>query len=255
MTSIGSTKSVEPSLNPRNQFAMNKYITVAISSALLLSFGATASQNFSKSKRELVKLYKQHPDIPTFYCRAPIIWHGEKGKPLISEVGYKVRKQKKRANQVEWEHILTAWAMGHQLQCWQHGGRDNCKKTSATYKKMAGDMHNLVPSIAEVNRDRSNYRYSDWRGPNMYGQCSMAVDFKRRQARPPEYTHGFIARDYLYMQERYGIKLTKTENKMMAVWAKQTPTRWECQRNQMIKKLQGNDNPFVTRMCAALNIR
>ncbi|WP_108651278.1 endonuclease [Dongshaea marina] len=233
-------------------------VTVAALFSLLLSLPGFAKtgpqQNFRSAKRELVRLYQQHPQIPTFYCRAPISWQGKKGIPELKEIGYKVRKQQKRANRIEWEHVMPAYWFGHQLKCWQQGGRKACEKHSARFRQMEGDMHNLVPSIGEVNGDRSNYRYSDWQGPSMYGRCEMAIDFKRKQARPPRYTHGFIGRDYLYMQQRYGIKLSKSQMKMMQAWAQQAPSSWECQQNKLITKLQGNDNPFVTRACHKIGL-
>ncbi|WP_108653100.1 endonuclease [Dongshaea marina] len=216
------------------------------------TFAASHPQSFQASKRELVKLYKQHSDVPTFYCHAPIKWEGKKGMPHLYEAGYKVRKQEKRANRIEWEHVVPAYWFGHQLKCWQDGGRKNCKKTSANFREMEGDMHNLVPAIGEVNGDRSNYRYSDWRGPGMYGRCSMSIDFKKKQARPPEYTHGFIGRDYLYMRDKYGLKISKAQIRLMQAWAKQRPSEWECKRNQLIAQIQGNDNPYVTKACKIL---
>ena len=82
--------------------------------------------------------------------------------------------------------MVPAWEFGHQLQCWQDGGRKNCGK-SDEFNRMEGDMHNLFPAIGEVNGDRANFRFSDWNGkPNQYGKCQMLVDFKRsaRCSRP-----------------------------------------------------------------------
>ena len=64
-------------------------------------------------------------------------------------------------------------------------------------------MHNLVPSIGEVNGDRSNYRFSDWNGfPQQYGKCAMVVDFKGKRVQPTQQSRGAIARAYLYMAEK-----------------------------------------------------
>lgn len=72
---------------------------------------------------------------------------------------YGVRKQENRAARLEWEHVVPAWVMGHQRQCWQKGGRHNCISGDPVFSVMEADMHNLVPSINEVNGDRSNYRF------------------------------------------------------------------------------------------------
>ena len=64
---------------------------------------------------------------------------------------------------------------------------------------MKGDLHNLQPSISEVNGDRSNYRYSQFtKEINQCGQCQSAVDFKSRQFQPREEIRGVIA----YMQDK-----------------------------------------------------
>lgn len=66
-----------------------------------------------------------------------------------------------RATRIEWEHIVPAWVMGHQRQCWQKGGRKSCTDTDPVFREMEADLHNLAPAIGEVNGDRSNYLYSE----------------------------------------------------------------------------------------------
>ena len=72
------------------------------------------------------------------------------------------RKSFKRAERIEWEHMVTAHNMGHFLPCWKDGGRKNCSVNDTTFKLMEGDMHNLYPAIGEINGDRSNFMYSQW---------------------------------------------------------------------------------------------
>jgi len=47
-------------------------------------------------------------------------------------------------------HVVPAWEFGHQLQCWQDGGRKNCGKNNPQFKKMEADLHNLVPAVGAV---------------------------------------------------------------------------------------------------------
>ena len=109
-------------------------------------------------------------------------------------------------------------------------------------------MHNLVPSIGEVNGDRSNYRFSDWNGsPTQYGQCDIIVDFKGRKVQPPMQSKGQIARIYLYMADQYSLTLSKQDTRLFNAWNEQYPTTpWECKKNQRVKAQQGNLNPFIT---------
>jgi deoxyribonuclease-1 len=201
---------------------------------------------FSKAKKLLTQIY-QDKHQETFYCGCNYKHQGKKLIPELASCGYQVRKQKNRANRIEWEHVVPAWQFGHQLQCWQKGGRKACRKDSK-FSYMEGDMHNLVPSIGEVNGDRSNYSFSEWNGiPTQYGQCDILVDFKARKVQPPQHSKGPIARSYLYMQGRYDFKLSKQDRRLYEAWDKRFPTtRWECEKNRQIKSIQGNSNPFIT---------
>jgi deoxyribonuclease-1 len=141
---------------------------------------------------------------------------------------------------------MPAYWFGSQLQCWQDGGRKACKKIKA-FKRMEGDMHNLVPAIGELNGDRSNYRFSMLEGEKRrYGQCDFEVEFKAKKAEPPEAVRGDIARTYFYMADRYKLKLSKSQRKLLGVWDRADPVdAWERKRNQKIKRIQGNANPFI----------
>jgi deoxyribonuclease-1 len=126
---------------------------------------AGSQLSFGQAKTQLKKIYKEAPE--SFYCGCDIKWLSKKKLvPEVSHCGYQARnpltkkgKVNKRAKRIEWEHVVSAWEFGHQLQCWQNGGRKACKKVSA-FKAMEGDLHNLVPAIGEVNADRSNFRFN-----------------------------------------------------------------------------------------------
>ncbi|RXJ72297.1 deoxyribonuclease I [Veronia nyctiphanis] len=228
-----------------NLFALSLVLVPMLSSA-------EPPQSFSKAKRLAVEIYQSHPT--SFYCECPITWQGKKGIPELDACGYKVRKQQKRASRIEWEHVVPAWQMGHQRQCWQNGGRKACSKKDLTFRLMEADLHNLVPAIGEVNGDRSNFRFSQWnnaKGAN-YGQCSVKVDFKQRVAEPPQQSRGAIARIYKYMYKEYDFRLAKAQVQLMNAWDKTYPvTAWECERDRKIAAIQKNHNPFVLEACKA----
>ncbi|WP_348703119.1 endonuclease [uncultured Neptuniibacter sp.] len=166
--------------------------------------------------------------------------------PDLKSCGYKPRKNANRASRIEWEHVMPAWAFGHQMQCWQQGGRKACGKIPQ-FKKMESDMHNLVPAIGEVNGDRSNYSFTQLAGePRVYGACDMEVDFKARKVEPTDAVRGDIARTYFYMRDRYGLNLSKQQTQLLNAWNKLDPVdAWEIERNRSIKEIQGNGNPYV----------
>lgn len=217
---------------------------------LFIPFLCFSSQNFTQAKIHMVKLYQSNAAQKEFYCGCDIAWQGKKGVVDLSSCGYAVRKNRNRAERIEWEHVMPAYAFGSQLQCWQEGRRKHCGKIEE-FNIMEGDMHNLQPAIGEVNNDRANFGYSQFTKLfTQYGQCQVAVDFKAKQFQPREQIRGIIARTYLYMSNQYNIKLSKQERQLMAAWNKMyPPNNWECKRNQLIKDVQGNDNPFITHEC------
>ena len=212
--------------------------------------------SFSKSKKILLKKIYFDNQI-SFYCSNPYEIKQIKGKEktLIIQDSkyfsprneyYKSGKPNTRAQRIEWEHVMPAHNFGKHLKCWQEGGRKNCRKDK-TFKTMEADMHNLVPAIGEVNGDRSNYRYgADIPKVVQYGNCQFQIDFKAKRAYPKEDIRGDIARIYFYMSDKYNVRLSKQERKMMEVWDKQDPvSEWERIKNKRVQKLQGNFNPHI----------
>ncbi|PQL01766.1 deoxyribonuclease I [Pantoea ananatis] len=227
-----------------------------ITTALLLaSFNSQAlnlnnyhQNNFQQAKAYAAEINDDAPGC--FYCGCKITWHGKKGEPDLNSCGYQPRKNAHRAARIEWEHVMPAWEFGHQRQCWQNGGRKNCSK-DADYRRIETDLHNLQPAIGEVNGDRGNYAYSQWKGTDkQYGQCSMQIDFKNKQAQPPERARGAIARTYFYMRDQYHLRLSRQQTQLFTAWNKLYPvSKWECERDQRIARVQGNHNPYVLEAC------
>ena len=175
---------------------------------------------------------------------------------------YKSGKPNDRAKRIEWEHIVPAENFGRQFTCWREGdqaciksngksykGRMCCEKVNEQFRIMQADMHNLVPAIGELNGDRSNYRYDfEVASEGQYGECQFEVNFKEKRARVKKDIRGDIARAYLYMSDRYNMRLSKQERQKFEAWHKADPIDiWESMRNQRIKKIQGNGNPFISK--------
>ncbi|QZX85050.1 endonuclease [Metapseudomonas otitidis] len=202
---------------------------------------AAAPRTFQEAKKAAWKLYASHP--VEFYCGCR--YSGNKVD--LKSCGYVPRTNAKRASRIEWEHIVPAWVIGHQRKCWQNGGRENCARHDDAYRRAEADLHNLVPSIGEVNGDRSNYGFG-WlpQAPSQYGACPMVVDFKARKAMPRQQIRGMIARTYFYMSERYGLRLSKQDRQLYTAWNKQYPVEaWEQNRNQRVACVMGHGNHFV----------
>ena len=192
--------------------------------------------------------------------------------------GYQVRKSETRGRRLEWEHIVPASVFGHRLACWTDGhptcvtakgktyrGRKCCKKVNDGFKKAEADLHNLAPSVGELNGDRSNHPYDilapvveadETKTPEavkthrLYGSCNFEVAGRPKAAEPKPDVRGDVARVWFYMSRAYGFALTQEQSDLLARWHDQDPVgadgdRWEEERDQRIEAIQGNKNPFV----------
>lgn len=208
---------------------------------------STAKYSFSRSKRLLAtKVYRQHKK--TFYANCDYEIKGKRLVPLPDTCGFEYRKNKARAERIEWEHIVPAWEFGHRLSCWREGGRKKCRESNQYFQQMEADMHNLVPAIGEINGDRSNFPYNTVRGEKrLYGKVDMEIDFANRRAEPKRNILGDIARTYLFMREKYNIPMSQEQEALLIKWNNQDPvSRWEKKKNLLVKNLQGDSNHYIS---------
>jgi len=224
-------------------------LLLMIPAAAYADGGNESGNSFGSAKKKLLKQIHYDHQI-AFYSGCTysikVVDGKEKTIPDWATCGFKPRKQVKRGSRIEWEHVMPAWAFGHQLQCWQDGGRKACNKNKA-FKQMASDMHNLQPAIGEINGDRNNYSFTMLPGEaRVYGDVDFEVDFKAKKAEPPASVRGDIARTYFYMRDTYGIQLSKKQTQLFNAWAKtDTVDEWELARMCRIASIQGNANSFV----------
>ena len=218
---------------------------VRIIALLTLSFciaaHADAPRTFSEAKKIASGLYA--PQSTEFYCGCK--YSGSRVN--LAACGYVPRKNANRAKRIEWEHIVPAWQIGHLRQCWQNGGRKNCTKNDPVYQRAEADLHNLVPSIGEVNGDRNNFSFG-WLPvqTGQYGSCLTQVDFKAKKVMPRPSVRGMIARTYFYMSKQYRLPLSKQDRQLYEAWNKTYPVdTWEIQRNQRVACVMGRGNAFV----------
>ena len=236
-----------------------------LSIILLTTLLFSANESFSKSKKQLRKIYRDHQT--TIYCDCKYNYKDKNNMIVRDSCGYQPRNERtkkgkvnKRARRIEWEHLIPAENFGRQFSCWRDGntkcvtskgkkykGRRCCTKVNKKYRLMQADMHNLFPTVGELNADRSNFRFDfTLAKPERYGECIFDVDFKKRRVKVREEIRGVIARDYLYFNSNYNMKLSKQELKKYQSWDKQYPAdKWEIERNKRISKKQGNENYFI----------
>lgn len=216
-------------------------VWIAILALVALTTQAAPPASFEQAK-EVSRRYVYHDQNQgsdgTLYCGCDWSWVGRSGGRIdLASCGYEIRAQENRAIRLEWEHIVPAWVFGHQRQCWQNGGRQNCIADDPVFRAMEADLHNLAPAIGEVNADRSNYRYGVVRGSDAAtcGTCKTRVDFKSRAVEPRDEVKGFVARVTFYMYDRYDLSMSDAQQRLLMAWDKQYPvTEWERERDRRI---------------------
>lgn len=225
-------------------------IVILLFTALFAMQGLAAPKHFEEAKRELRdNVYHDRNTHGDAYCGCNWEWTGRTGGRVdLKGCDYEIRAQKIRAERIEWEHVVPASQLGSQRQCWQDGGRQNCKSKDPVFRVMEADMHNLTPVVGEINADRSNYNFGVLpKDDSNYGACEFQVDFKQRAAQPPKSFRGAAARIYFYMADRYDLKLSRQQQQLFMAWHKQYPVSdWERERDQRIANIMGHSNPFVT---------
>ena len=108
-----------------------KHLLIILSILLLSSYSYaqnTQITSFSKSKKLLLKVYQDNPY--TLYCGCSF-----KGKkPDLSSCGYILKKDRKRANRIEWEHVVPAHAFGQSFSEWRKGHPKCVSKNGKKFK-------------------------------------------------------------------------------------------------------------------------
>lgn len=205
-----------------------------------------APKDFDDAKRLAERVYADHPE--EFYCGCRITWQ-KSGKDLVdwASCGYRARKDPVRAQRIEWEHVVPASWFGQPMSCWKHGGRKNCSKKDSVFQRMEADMHNLTPSVGEVNGDRGNMPFGEVAAAGgQYGKCATRVDMSADKVEPRDAVKGDAARIAFYMSERYRVKLDAQQLQVLNQWARQDPVdKWELERDRRIGQQMGWRNPYV----------
>jgi hypothetical protein len=126
---------------------------------LLLSLSLFAqNESFSKSKKELRKIHRDHQ--VTFYCGCKYNYSNKENMIDRDSCGYvprneytKSAKKNERARRIEWEHVIPAENFGRQFSCWRDGdaacvdskgkaykGRKCCEKVSKEFRIMQDEV-------------------------------------------------------------------------------------------------------------------
>ncbi len=218
------------------------------------------NDSFNKSKRMLEDdVYLSNEDRKTIYCDAQFY----EDKSINLPKDFITEKHVKRAERIEWEHVVPAENFGRNFVEWREGhplcvdskgksykGRKCAEKVNEEFRLMQADMYNLYPSIGAVNATRSNYNFAMLpEEKSDFGVCEMKIE--DRKVEPPQESRGKIARAYIYMESSYPLyNMSKQQRQLMTAWSNQYPvTHDECERTRRIEEIQGNTNEVVKNLC------
>lgn len=117
------------------------------------------------------------------------------------------------------------------------------------FKEQLGDLHHLYPSVSPVNSSRLNHEFGT---PVKDVRVICGKSKKGKNAKgntvfsPPDSHKGNVARAKFYFSIRYEKPLSDDEEKTLRKWHKLDPVdEQERRRNEMIRDIQGNLNPFI----------
>lgn len=200
-----------------------KHSLLLLLSFTLLSISAQAQTKFNDPKGTLKKhfwgdLYKEGGT--TFYCK---------------------KEFKKKSVLVTDSYIYsTGWVRDH-LLC---GTPRQCRNESEEYRRIASDLHNIVPADARFELKRKNARFGELGSEVEKEDCDFRRTFQILE--PPKEIRGDIARAIFYMHSTYKLPILGRIDDLKRWNKSDPPSEEEIQLNKRVGEIQGNENPYIS---------
>ena len=191
--------------------------------------------------------------IIDYHSARPLLWgalYAEGGETLYCGQQFGASKGKN----INIEHVFPmSWVAWH-LNC---GQRKECRHTSVKFNLIEADLHNLWPSLKNINKARSSHPFGMINGEkHLMRGCDFDVDERRRVVEPRPRARGEIARSMFYMANEYGLQIRAKQGRTLKLWSREdVVSAEEKRRNDVIEKIQGNRNPYVDNPMLTDNLR
>lgn len=122
------------------------------------------------------------------------------------------------------------------------GGRDRRMQKS--------DLHHLFPTDSQLNSIRGNHPFGYVENSSRHLKCPQSKIGRNAQGRtvfePPHAHKGNVARALFYFSIRYNLHIDDAQEEALREWHILDPVdEEEFLRNEEIKHIQGNTNPFI----------
>ena len=131
-------------------------------------------------------------------------------------------------------HVRTALRCGTPRQC----------EKDERYRRIASDLHNMVPVQSRVEMRRRNTKYEQLTESTPVGECEIRESTQFIE--PPGRIKGDVARIVAYMVDTYHLPWLGTAVTFQSWNELDPPDDTELTRHRRIRDLQGNTNRFVT---------
>lgn len=234
---------------------MRTLIFLLASNLLVNSLGwAQPPSNFSQAKRIASSIFSTNR--VTLYCQCP---YDNYKRIDLKSCNMKEAKTKRRANRLEWEHMMPVANYIKHFECGREklcvkkngkrfGGRKCCEKIDKRFKQTEAELYNLWPAVGLVNGIRSNMNYAAIGNKKGIFGCNFKVDKQRRKVEPPNHAKGIVARASLFMSQKYHIRLSKQQRSLFNAWDKAyPPSSQELEWAKQVAQIEGYSNPYIDR--------
>lgn len=122
-----------------------------------------------------------------------------------------------------------------------------CRRIDKQYREMEADLFNLVPVVTSLARLQKGRTFGEVKRVT---QGIGDVKIGKRHIEPPQQVKGDVARIYLYMDERYTLDLSPQQKALFLKWHHEDSVdAKECTLAKIFQKVQGGENPWLTRWC------
>ena len=251
----------------------------------LLLFPSLFSQNLKISDaRSAARILNNEfgPSGKTFFCQCPYF----RKDINLKACGFSFEDFFDRQKRVEWVPVVSPESMAKSFASF--GGHESCKrvdriptrssmrsmgnspsyfnytatpkpfdgiecvrKVDALFNRMESDLYNLVPEVGAIAALKKETRLADIEVfVSQFGECSLKI--LNNFLTPPSLLKGDVARIFMYMDWAYPGRniITPAEKKLIEKWNRMDPvSKEECERARKIHEIQGNENPFVQKIC------
>lgn len=191
----------------------------------------------------------EHTEVPKrqriadYKVALDLMWgklYAEGGETLYCAQGF----GRNKGSRINVEHVFPmSWVAWH-LKC---GKREECRRKNPEFNRIEADLHNLWPSLKDVNKARRSHPFGVIKGEkHHFKNCDFELDERRRLVEPRPEARGEIARSMFYMASEYGLEIRDRLGKTLLRWNRDDPVSdEERRRNDVIEKIQGNRNPYI----------